>query len=88
MITVGDVLNMRAFDRIWLAAPCAEAAGREVVGVGTLDHEPFTGAYDLFSAGEFVFTTLGFAWRRSRPPAGCLCSSTRGATWSASSPTS
>ena len=61
MITVGDVLNMRAFDRIWLAAPCAEAAGREVVGVGTLDHEPFTGAYDLFSAGEFVFTTLGFA---------------------------
>lgn len=61
MITVGDVLNMRAFDRIWLAAPCEGAAAREVVGVGTLDHEPFTGAYDLFSAGEFIFTTLGFA---------------------------
>lgn len=61
MITVGDVLNMRAFDRIWLAAPCGDAAAREVVGVGTLDHEPFTGAYDLFSAGEFIFTTLGFA---------------------------
>ncbi len=61
MITVGDVMNMRAFDRIWLAAPCEGAASREVVGVGTLDHEPFTGAYDLFSAGEFVFTTLGFA---------------------------
>lgn len=61
MITVGDVMNMRAFDCIWLAAPCEGAAGREVVGVGTLDHEPFTGAYDQFSPGEFVFTTLGLA---------------------------
>lgn len=61
MITVGDVMNMRAFDRIWLAAPCEGAAEREVTGVGTLDHEPFTGAYDLFERGEFIFTTLGFA---------------------------
>ena len=61
MITVGDVMNMRAFDRIWLAAPCEGAASREVVGVGTLDHEPFTGSYDLFERGEFIFTTLGFA---------------------------
>ncbi|MEC4273755.1 helix-turn-helix domain-containing protein [Adlercreutzia sp. R25] len=61
MITVGDVMNMRAFDSIWLAAPCEGAAAREVTGVGTLDHEPFTGHYDLFSAGEFIFTTLGFA---------------------------
>lgn len=61
MITVGDVQNMRAFDRIWLAAPCEGAASREVVGVGTLDHEPFTGSYDLFTAGEFIFTTLGLA---------------------------
>lgn len=61
MITVGDVLNMRAFDRIWLAAPCEGAAAREVVGVGTLDHEPFTGAYDLFKQDEFIFTTLGLA---------------------------
>lgn len=61
MITVGDVMNMRAFDRIWLAAPCEGAAAREVVGVGTLDHEPFTGTYDLFERGEFIFTTLGFA---------------------------
>ena len=42
MITVGDVMNMRAFDSIWLAAPCEGAAEREVTGVGTLDHEPFT----------------------------------------------
>lgn len=61
MITVGDVMNMRAFDRIWLAAPCEGAASREVVGVGTLDHEPFTGSYNLFTAGEFIFTTLGLA---------------------------
>lgn len=61
MVTVGDVMNMRAFDRIWLAAPCEGAAEREVTGVGTLDHEPFTGAYDLFERGEFIFTTLGFA---------------------------
>lgn len=61
MITVGDVMNMRAFDRIWLAAPCEEAPAREVTGVGTLDHEPFTGAYGLFERGEFIFTTLGFA---------------------------
>ena len=61
MITVGDVMNMRAFDRIWLAAPCEGAAVREVMGVGTLDHEPFTGAYDLFTNSEFIFTTLGFA---------------------------
>ncbi len=61
MITVGDVMTMRAFDGIWLAAPCEGADAREVLGVGTLDHEPFTGRYDLFSAGEFVFTTLGFA---------------------------
>ena len=26
MITVGDVMNMRAFDSIWLAAPCEGAA--------------------------------------------------------------
>ena len=43
MITVGDVMNMRAFDSIWLATPCDGAAAREVTGVGTLDHEPFTG---------------------------------------------
>ncbi|NHM16581.1 PucR family transcriptional regulator [Eggerthellaceae bacterium zg-887] len=61
MITVGDVMNMRAFDNIWLAAPCEGAAEREVLGVGTLDHEPFTGEYDLFSPGEIVFTTLGLA---------------------------
>ncbi len=61
MITVGDVMNMRAFDSIWLAAPCEGCRDREVVGVGTLDHEPFTGNYDLFAPGEFVFTTLGFA---------------------------
>lgn len=61
MITVGDVMNMRAFDRIWLAAPCEGAASREVVGVGTLDHEPFMGNYNLFTAGEFIFTTLGLA---------------------------
>lgn len=61
MITVGDVMNMRAFDRIWLAAPCERAASREVMGVGTLDHEPFTGNYNLFTAGEFIFTTLGLA---------------------------
>lgn len=61
MITVGDVMDMRAFDSIWLAAPCDGAATREVLGVGTLDHEPFTGSYDLFSPGEIVFTTLGFA---------------------------
>ena len=40
MITVGDVMNMRAFDSIWLATPCDGAAAREVTGVGTLDHEP------------------------------------------------
>ena len=61
MITVGDVMNMRAFDSIWLAAPCEGAAEREVTGVGTLDHEPFTGGYEVFTSGEFVFTTLGFA---------------------------
>lgn len=61
MITVGDVTAMRAFDRIWLAAPCEGAGAREVSGVGTLDHEPFTGQYELFSEGEFIFTTLGFA---------------------------
>ncbi|MFR7403437.1 MAG: helix-turn-helix domain-containing protein [Coriobacteriaceae bacterium] len=61
MITVGDVMNMRAFDSIWLAAPCEGAAVREVTGVGTLDHEPFTGGYEVFTQGEFVFTTLGFA---------------------------
>lgn len=61
MITVGDVMTMRAFDSIWLAAPCEGAREREVVGVGTLDHEPFTGRYDLFSEGEMIFTTLGFA---------------------------
>lgn len=61
MITVGDVMTMRAFDSIWLAAPCEGACEREVVGVGTLDHEPFTGRYDLFSEGEMIFTTLGFA---------------------------
>lgn len=43
MITVGDVMNMRAFDSIWLATPCDGAAAHEVTGVGTLDHEPFTG---------------------------------------------
>ena len=61
MITVGDVMNMRAFDSIWLATPCDGAAAREVTGVGTLDHEPFTGGYEVFTQGEFVFTTLGFA---------------------------
>ena len=61
MITVGDVMNMRAFDSIWLATPCDGAAAREVTGVGTLDHEPFTGGYEVFTSGEFVFTTLGFA---------------------------
>ncbi len=61
MITVGDVMNMRAFDNMWLAAPCEGAREREVHGVGTLDHEPFTGRYDLFSEGEMIFTTLGFA---------------------------
>ena len=61
MITVGDVMKMRAFDSIWLAAPCEGAAAREVVGVGTLDYEPFTKSYDLFQENEFVFTTLGFA---------------------------
>lgn len=61
MITVGDVMNMRAFDSMWLAAPCEGAREREVHGVGTLDHEPFTGRYDLFSEGEMIFTTLGFA---------------------------
>lgn len=30
-------------------------------GRGTLDHEPFTGGYEVFTQGEFVFTTLGFA---------------------------
>lgn len=61
MITVGDVMAMRAFDNMWLAAPCPGAEGREVHGVGTLDHEPFTKRYDLFSEGEMIFTTLGFA---------------------------
>ncbi len=62
MITVGDVVKMRAFDSIWLAAPCGkECHAREVTGVGTLDHEPFTGRYDLFSPGEIVFATLGFS---------------------------
>ena len=51
MITVGDVMNMRAFDSIWLAAPCEGAAEREVTGVGTLDHEPFTGGYEVFTSG-------------------------------------
>ena len=49
MITVGDVMNMRAFDSIWLATPCDGAAAREVTGVGTLDHEPFTGGYEVFT---------------------------------------
>ena len=52
MITVGDVMNMRAFDSIWLAAPCEGAAEREVTGVGTLDHEPFTGGYEVFTSGR------------------------------------
>ena len=28
MITVGDVMNMRAFDSIWLATPCDGAAAQ------------------------------------------------------------
>ena len=61
MITIGDVTRMRAFDNIWLAAPCDYDPDREVMGAGTLDHEPFSGQYDLFSEGEIVFATLGYA---------------------------
>ena len=61
MITVGDICSLSVFDKIWPALSCEGASNRVVVGIGTLDHEPFTKRYDLFSAGEFVFTTLGFA---------------------------
>lgn len=61
MITVGDICALPVFDSIRLGSPCPSAYDRAVVGVGTLDHEPFTKSYDLFSPGEFVFTTLGFA---------------------------
>lgn len=80
MITVGDVMNMRAFDSIWLATPCDGAAAREVTGVGTLDHEPFTGGYEVFTQGEFVFTTLvSPACTPIWPKRRCLRSS--GAAW-------
>ncbi len=61
MITVADICELPVFDSIRLACPCPGAYDRAVVGVGTLDHEPFTKDYDLFSPGEFIFTTLGFA---------------------------
>lgn len=84
---------------------------------------PFTGGYEVFTQGEFVFTTLGFAGvhpdlaeeallaliecgvaavavkpvvLKELPPTvvqasaarGVPCSSTRGAIWNGSSPTS
>lgn len=61
MITVGDAIALPGFDSVWLGVPCEGFRERAVTGAGTLDHEPFTKAYDLFSPGEFIFTTLGFA---------------------------
>lgn len=61
MITVGDICGLPVFDRIWPACTCENAFDRVVTGVGTLDHEPFTKNYDLFTPGEFIFTSLGFA---------------------------
>lgn len=61
MITVQDIVQLPEFDSIRLAAPCADYLERPVVRAAILDHEPFSGEYDVFVPGEFVLTTLGFA---------------------------
>lgn len=63
MVTVAQILELPVFDNVRLAAPCEDYLSRQVVNCGTLDSEPFFHDYDLFVAGELIFTSLGFAER-------------------------
>lgn len=61
VVTLEDIISLPVFDRVWLACPCDGCGTRGVINCGTLDYEPFFDDYNAFVAGEFIFTTLGFA---------------------------
>ena len=125
MITVGDVMNMRAFDSIWLATPCDGAAAARGHGRGHPRSRAVHGRLrGVHLRANSCSPRLGFAgdaprsgrrgaacahrvrrggggreargaegaaahrWCRPRLRGACPCSSTRGAIWNGSSPTS